>query len=231
MIKHAVEELAPLVGTRPACRALGVAPATIYRRRRPVQPATRPRPRPRPARSLSPAEREAVLEVLRSTVAEQLIAQALAQQQITRGQLTLHADRGSSMKSKPVAFLLADLGVTKTHSRPHTSNDNPYSEAQFKTLKYRPGFPERFGSIEVARDFCRPFFDWYNHTHRHSGIGLMAPASVHYGRAGALDGERARVLATAFAANPERFVRGVPVPPALPTAAWINRPSTQEVAR
>ena len=166
-----------------------------------------------------------------ATVAEQLIAQALAQQHVTRGQLTLHADRGSSMKSKPVAFLLADLGVTKTHSRPHTSNDNPYSEAQFKTLKYRPGFPERFGSIEVAKSFCRPFFDWYNHTHRHSGIGLMAPASVHYGRAGALHAERARVLATAFAANPERFVRGVPAPPALPTAAWINRPSTQEVAR
>jgi putative transposase len=135
------------------------------------------------------------------------------------------------MRSKPVAFLLADLGVTKTHSRPYTSTDNPYSEAQFKTMKYRPGFPERFGSIEVAKSFCRPFFDWYNHTHRHSGIGLMTPAAVHYGRAGALHDERARVLAAAFSANPERFVRGVPMPPALPTAAWINRPSTQEVAR
>jgi putative transposase len=164
-------------------------------------------------------------------IAEQLIAQAIAQQQITRGQLTLHADRGSSMRSKPVAFLLADLGVTKTHSRPYTSTDNPYSEAQFKTMKYRPGFPERFGSIEVARDFCRPFFDWYSHTHRHSGIGLMTPAAVHYGRAGALHAERAHVLASAYAANPERFVRGIPSPPALPTAAWINRPSTQEAAR
>lgn len=135
------------------------------------------------------------------------------------------------MRSKPVAFLLADLGVTKTHSRPYTSTDNSYSEAQFKTLKYRPGFPERFGSIEVARGFCRPFFDWYNNTHRHSGIGLMAPAAVHCGRADVLHAERARVLAAPFAATPERCVRGVPSPPALPCAAWINPPSTQEVAR
>ena len=135
------------------------------------------------------------------------------------------------MRSKPVAFLLADLGVTQTHSRPYTSTDNPYSEAQFKTMKYRPGFPERFGSIEVAKSFCRPFFDWYNHTHRHSGIGLMTPAAVHDGRAAVLHIERARVLAAAFAANPARFVRGAPLPPALPTAAWINQPNTQEVAR
>jgi putative transposase len=336
MIEQAVEELAPVVGTRPACRALGVAPATLYRRRQP--PASRPEPERAPApppRVLSSVEREAVLEVLRSerfvdaspaqvwatlldegrylcsqrtmyrllaehqevrerrdqlthpayakpellaerpnqvwswditkllgpakwtyyylyvildvfsryvvgwtvqqkesgTVAEQLIAQAVAQQQITRGELTLHADRGSSMRSKPVAFLLADLGVTKTHSRPYTSTDNPYSEAHFKTLKYRPGFPDRFGSMEVARTFCRPFFGWYNHTHRHSGIGLMTPAAVHYGRAEALHTERARVLAAAYAANPERFVRGVPAPPALPTAAWINPPAKPEAAR
>ena len=116
-------------------------------------------------------------------VAEALIAQACEQQQITREQLTVHADRGVPMRSKPVAFLLADLGVTKTHSRPYTSTDNPYSEAHFKTLKYRPEFPERFGTIEQARDFCGGFFHWYNHKHRHSGIGLMTPAAVHYGRA------------------------------------------------
>ncbi len=166
-----------------------------------------------------------------ATLAEQLLSATILAENVPAGQLTLHADRGSSMRSKPVAFLLADLGVTKTHSRPYTSTDNPYSEAQFKTLKYRPGFPERFGSIEVARSFCRPFFDWYSHTHRHSGIGLMTPAAVHYGRAGALYDERARVLATAFAANPQRFVRGLPLPPALPNAAWINPPCTPEVAR
>src|SRR5712691_5650338 len=125
------------------------------------------------------------------------------------------------MRSKPVAFLLADLGVLKTHSRPYTSMDNPYSEAQFKTLKYRPEFPDRFDSIEHARDFCRGFFHWYNHQHRHSGIGLMTPATVHHGRAHALHRKRQRVLAAAYAATPERFVRGTPTPPMLPSAAWI----------
>ncbi len=162
-----------------------------------------------------------------ATVAEQLIAQAAQQQRIQPGQLTVHADRGSSMTSKPVAFLLADLCVTKTHSRPYTSSDNPDSETHFKTLKYRPGFPDRFGSIEQARAFCRPFFAWYNHQHRHCGIGLMTPESVHYGRAAALHEERVRVLAAAHAATPQRFVRGVPRPPELPAAAWINRPTTQ----
>jgi transposase InsO family protein len=114
-------------------------------------------------------------------LAKALIGQAAEQQQITRGQLTVHADRGTAMRSKPVAFLLADLGVLKTHSRPYTSTDNPYSEAQFKTLKYRPEFPDRFENIEGARAFCRRFFDWYNHQHRHSGIGLMTPAAVHHG--------------------------------------------------
>ena len=123
--------------------------------------------------------------------AEQLIAQTLEKQQIARDQLTIHADRGSSMTSKPVALLLAGLGVAKTHSRPYTSTDNPYSEAQFRTLKYRPGFPSRFDSIEHARAFCRQFFDWYNHEHRHSGIGLMTPAAVHFGRARALHDDRA----------------------------------------
>src|SRR5215213_8363548 len=303
MIEQTVEELTPLIGTRPACRALGAPPATIYRRRRPRE-SRPPRPRSAPARALSAAEREAVLELLHSPrfvdcspaqvwatllderrylasertmyrllaangelrerrdqlrhpayqrpellaerpnevwswdiskllgpakwtyfylyvildvfsryavgwtvqhresahVAEQLIAQAAEQQQITRGQLTVHADRGSSMTSKPVALLLCDLGVLKTHSRPYTSTDNPYSEAQFRTLKYRPGFPERFDSIEHARAFCREFFDWYNHQHRHSGIGLMTPAAVHHGRAEALHAERQRVLAAAYAA-------------------------------
>lgn len=158
-------------------------------------------------------------------LAERLIAETIAKQAIPAGQLTLHADRGSSMTSKPVAFLLADLGVTKTHSRPHVSNDNPYSEAQFKTLKYRPGFPDRFTSLEEARAFCQDFFRWYNAEHRHAGIGLLAPEVVHYGQAQATYDARAQVLATAYAAHPERFVRQAPCPPQLPTAAWINPPT------
>jgi len=162
-------------------------------------------------------------------LAKALIAQSAEQQQIGRGQLTVHADRGSAMRSKPVAFLLADLGVLKTHSRPYTSTDNPYSEAQFKTLKYRPEFPDRFQNMEQARAFCRQFFDWYNHSHRHSGIGLMTPAAVHYGQAQALHAKRQRVLDAAYAATPERFVRRPPTPPGLPTAAWVNKP-TEEIA-
>ncbi|MGO9319343.1 MAG: IS3 family transposase [Solirubrobacteraceae bacterium] len=332
MIEQTVDELTPLVGTRPACRALGASHATIYRRRRPPEPRPR-RPRRVPARALSDAEREAVLDVLHSPrfvdcspaqvwatlldegrylasertfyrllaarhgrvrerrdqlthpayerpellaerpnelwswdisklkgpakwtcfhlyvildvfsryavgwtvahresaeLAKALIAQAAEQQRVQRGQLTVHADRGIAMRSKPVAFLLADLGVLKTHSRPYTSTDNPYSEAQFKTLKYRPEFPERFENIEQARAFCRRFFDWYNHQHRHSGIGLMTPAAVHHGRAKTLHAERQRVLQAAYASTPERFVRRPPRPPALPTAAWINKPNTQE---
>jgi len=334
MIEQTVEELAPIVGTRPACRALGASPATIYRRRRPPQP--RPaRPRATPARALSAAEREAVLAELHcerfidsapaavwatlldegrylasqrtmyrllaakhgdvrerraqlthppyaapellaeapnevwswditklkgpatwttfqlyvildvfsryvvgwtvqhresGLVAKDLIAQTCEQQHVARDQLTVHADRGSSMRSKPVAFLLADLGVLKTHNRPYTSSDNPYSEAQFKTLKYRPDFPARFDSIEHARSFCRSFFSWYNGVHCHSAIGLMTPATVHHGRAEAVHADRARVLDAAYAANPERFVRHPPRPPALPTAAWINKPKTEEAA-
>jgi putative transposase len=334
MIEQTIEELTPIVGTRPACRALGAAPATIWRRRTPPPPRPK-RPRPAAARALSEHERQEVLDVLHSErfvdsspaqvyatlldqgrylasertmyrlleakhggvgerrdqlthpayakpellaerpnelwsweitkllgpakwtyfylyvildvfsryavgwtvqhretaqLAKALIGQACEQQQITREQLTVHADRGSSMISKPVAMLLADLGATKTHSRPYTSTDNPYSEAQFKTLKYRPEFPERFDSIEQARAFCRTFFDWYNHQQRHSGIGLMTPAAVHYGRATELHAERQRVLAAAYAATPERFVQGAPKPPTLPTAAWINKPTAQEVA-
>ncbi len=334
MIEQTVEDLTPIVGTRPACRALGASPATIYRRRRP--PAPRPtRPRPAPTRALTDIERETVLDVLHSErfvdcspaqvwatlldegrylasertfyrllaaqhggvrerrdqrthpayskpellaehpnevwswdisklkgpakwtyyylyvildvfsryavgwtvqhresaqLAKALIAQAAGQQNITQGQLTVHADRGSSMTSKPVAFLLADLGILRSHNRPYTSTDNPYSEAHFKTLKYRPEFPRRFENIEGARAFCRTFFHWYNHQHRHSGIGLMTPAAVHYGRAQELHADRQRVLSAAYAQTPERFVRRPPRPPALPTAAWINKPTTEEPA-
>lgn len=334
MIEATVEELTPLIGTRPACRALGAAPATIYRRRTPPAPRP-PRPRAPSSRALSGAERAGVLAQLHSErfvdsapaqvyatlldegtylasertmyrvlarehgsvrerrdqlqrpayaapellaerpnelwswditklkgsakwsyfylyvildvysryavgwtvqhrenaqVAKALIAQAVEQQNIEPGTLTVHADRGSSMTSKPVAFLLADLGVTKTHSRPYTSTDNPYSEAAFKTMKYRPTFPARFERIEQAREHSRGFFDYYNHHHRHSGLGLMTPAAVHHGQAEALHAERARVLAAAYAARPERFVRHAPTPPALPTAAWINKPTNQETA-
>jgi putative transposase len=163
-------------------------------------------------------------------LAKALIGQSVDQQRIVRGQLTVHADRGTAMTSKPVAFLLADLGVLKTHSRPYTSTDNPYSEAQFKTLKYRPEFPDRFDSIDHARAFCRTFFDWYNSHHRHSGIGLMTPSAVHHGHASELHAERQRVLTTAYTATPERFVRRPPAPPELPTAVWINKPDSQEAA-
>ena len=331
MIEQTVEQLTPLIGTRPACRVLGAAPATIYRRRRPPEP--RPAtPRRAPVRSLSQTERDAVLTELHSPrfvdaspaavwatlldegrylasertmyrllaahgetrerrdqlthptyqrpellaespnevwswditkllgpakwtyyylyvildvfsrytvgwtvqyresgqIAKQLITQAIEQQAIARDTLTIHADRGSSMTSKPVAFLLADLGVTKTHNRPYTSTDNPYSESQFKTFKYRPGFPRRFDSIEHARAFCREFFPWYNHQRRHSGIGLMAPADVHTGRAHHVHAERVRVLDAAYNATPERFVRRPPRPPAVPTAAWINKPDQED---
>ena len=334
MIERTVEELTPIIGTRPACRAVGASVATVYRRRRPPEPRVR-RPRPAPARALTPPEHEAVLEVLHSErfvdvspeetyatlldegtylcstrtmyrileakhggvrerraqlthpayakpellaerpnelwswdvsklkgpakwtwfylyvildvfsryvvgwavqyrengqLAKALIEQATDQQKITPKVLTLHADRGAPQRAKPVAFLLADLGITKTHSRPYTSSDNPYSESNFKTLKYRPEFPERFDDIEHARAHCRQFFHWYNQAHRHSGIGLMAPAAVHHGQAPALHAARARVLQAAFARNPERFVRKPPVPPELPTAAWINKPDTKEVA-
>jgi Transposase and inactivated derivatives len=334
MIERTVEELTPIIGTRPACRAVGASVATIYRRRRPPQPR-RTRPRPTPDRALSEPERERVLEVLHSErfvdvspeetyatlldegtylcstrtmyrilaarhggvrerrdqlthpayakpellaerpnelwswdvsklkgpakwtwfylyvildvfsryivgwtvqyrengqIAKALIEQATCQQQITPKILTLHADRGGPMRSKPVAFLLADLGVTKTHSRPYTSSDNPYSEANFKTLKYRPEFPDRFNSLEYARAHCRVFVDWYNHVHRHSGIGLMTPAAVHHGQAQQLYDQRAVVLSEAYTRNPERFVRKPPAPPELPTAAWINKPETKEVA-
>jgi putative transposase len=329
MIAATVEELTPIIGTRPACRALGASPATIYRRRRPPQPRT-PKPRLTPARALSEPERARVLDVLHcerfvdvspeetwatlldegtylcsprtmyrilaahhggvrdrrnqlthpayakpellaqrpnelwswdisklkgpakwtyyylyvmldvfsryvvgwtvqyrenGQLAKELIEQATEQQKITPGLLTLHADRGGPMRGKPVAFLLADLGVTKTHSRPYTSTDNPYSEAHFKTLKYRPEFPQRFDSIEHARAHCRAFFHWYNHEHRHTGIGLMTPAAVHHGKAPQLHAIRARVLDAAYQRHPDRFVRRAPTPPELPAATWINKPA------
>lgn len=161
-----------------------------------------------------------------SALAKRLIAETCEKQNVQPGQLTIHADRGASMKSKPVALMLADLGVTKTHSRPHVSDDNPYSESQFKTLKYRPDFPDRFGSIQDARAFCQGFFAWYNCEHRHGGIGLLTPEMVHYGKAEEVIDQRRIVLASAFEAHPERFVGGLPTPPPLPEAAWINKPKS-----
>jgi putative transposase len=161
-----------------------------------------------------------------AVLAERLLAATCAKQPILPGILTVHADRGSSMTSKPVAFLLADLGVTKTHARPHVSNDTPDSESQFKTLKYRPGVPDRFGSIQDARAFLKQFFGWYNPAHRHAGIAMMTPEAVHYGHAAQLHQARARVLAGAYAAHPERLVRKPPAPTPLPVAVWINRPES-----
>jgi len=157
-------------------------------------------------------------------LAKRLIHWTVRRQKVPPGQLTLHADRGSAMTSKPVAFLLADLSVTKTHSRPHVSNDNPYSEAHFKTLKYRPDFPDRFGSIQDARAFCVDFVAWYNEQHRHSGLGYLTPADVHFGRAGDRHHRRSRTLEAAFAEHPERFPNGRPRPRPLPSEVWINRP-------
>jgi putative transposase len=159
-----------------------------------------------------------------AALAERLLADTITAQGIDAGQLTVHADRGTSMTSKPVAMLLADLGVTRSHSRPHVSDDNPYSESQFKTLKHHPTFPDRFGCIQDARAFCQRFFGWYNHEHRHSGIALLTPADVHYGRADQVITARAAVLEGAYAAHPERFVHKPPQPPRLPEAVWINKP-------
>ena len=157
-----------------------------------------------------------------------LFDDAIAKHNVPPGQLTLHADRGGPMKAKATALLLADLGVTRSHNRPHTSNDNPFSESHFKTLKYQPRFPQRFGCIEDARSFCRPFFDWYNQDHHHAGIGLMTPDQVHYGQTDAVHAARQATLAIAFRANPERFVNKPPAPPDKPTAAWINPPTPKK---
>ncbi len=329
MIDAAVGELAPVVGVRRACAAVGEAQARWYRRHRQSPPTPRPDrvPAPQP-RALSEVERKQLREVLNSEdhvdeapatvyakllddgvylasvstmyrvlrahdevherrrqathppakkpelvanapnevwswditklrgrakwtwfylyviidifsryvpgwmlahaenagLAEALLGDTVTKQGIAHGQLTLHADRGSPMVAKPVAFLLAELGVTKSYSRPRCSNDNPYSESQFRTLKYRPAFPDRFGSFADAHAFCGRFFGWYNDEHRHSGIGLHTPADVHHGRAVAVRQKRAAVLNAAYVEHPERFVRKPPQPPALPAAAWINPP-------
>jgi putative transposase len=164
------------------------------------------------------AERES------ATLAEELIAATCIRQNIEPGQLTIHADRGSSMTSKPVALLMADLGVTKTHSRPHVSNDNPFSESQFKTLKYRPDYPERFGCQLDARTWATAFFQWYNYEHHHSAIALLTPADVHFGRAQTILDQRQQVLHAAYLKTPERFVKGRSIPPQVPPAVWINPP-------
>jgi transposase InsO family protein len=322
----AAEELAQSVGIAPACAALAVSRASLYRRRRPHPPT--PRPRPRPARALSPQERETALAVLRSerfadrapaqvyatlldegtylcsirtfyrlleqnhevrerrdqlrhpsyrkpellatapnqlwswditkllgpakwtyyylyvlldvfsryvvgwmlahqesaALASRLINASCDKHSISPSQLTLHSDRGPAMISQPVAHLLAALGVTKSLSRPHVSNDNPFSEAHFKTLKYCPEFPDRFGSFQDALAFCHPFFDFYNHHHRHSAIGLLTPFAVHYGSAPQILADRKRTLLHAYANHPERFVLRPPQPPPLPSAVWINPP-------
>jgi putative transposase len=157
-------------------------------------------------------------------LAKRLIEESCKKQCIPPGQLTLHADRGTSISSKPVAFLLADLGVTKTHSRPHVSDDNPYSESQFRTMKYRPEFPDRFGCIQDSRAFSQGFFRWYNEEHRHSSLGLLTPAMVHYGQAESVLQQRQAVLDVAYQLHPERFVRSAPKPPVLPSEVWINKP-------
>ena len=161
-------------------------------------------------------------------LAKRLIGETVEKQGVTQDQLIIHSDRGPSMKSQGVAQLLGSLGITKSHSRPHVSNDNPFSESQFKTLKYRPDFPSRFGSQEDAHEFCRGFFTWYNDEHYHSGIGLLTPVSVHYGQADEILEKRQVVLDAAYASSPERFVNKVPSPPDVPSAVWINPPRTTD---
>ena len=157
-------------------------------------------------------------------LAERLVTDSLHRQGISRDQVTLHADRGPSQTAKSLALLLADLGVRKSHNRPYTSNDNPFSEAQFKTMKYHPSFPDRFGSLADSRSFCAPFMTWYCTEHRHSSLAYLTPADVHYGRAEQILQQRAEVLRAAFEANPERFKGRMPRPGKLPEAVWINPP-------
>ncbi len=158
-------------------------------------------------------------------LASKLIRETVEKQGTCEDDLIVHSDRGPSMTSHSVTQLLISLGITKSHSRPHVSNDNPFSESQFKTMKYRPEFPDRFGCYEDGLSFCRQFFNWYNDEHYHSGIGFVTPASLHYGEAPAVVASRAHTLELAYTSHPERFVKGVPQPPKLPTAVWINPPS------
>lgn len=159
-------------------------------------------------------------------LARRLIRETCQKQDVSAEQLTIHSDRGPSMTSQTVAQLLATLGVVKSHSRPHVSNDNPFSESQFKTLKYRPDFPDRFASFEHGHGFCVPFFDWYNNQHYHAGLGLLTPAMVHHGQADNVLASRRNALIAAYAAHPQRFVRRPPEPLAPPRAVWINPPPT-----
>ena len=163
-------------------------------------------------------------------LAAKLIEETCARHGVVAGQLTLHADRGASMTSKAVAFLLADLGVTKTHSRPHVSDDNPYSESQFKTMKYRPDFPDRFGDVLAARSHCRDFFAWYNDDHHHAGIAYLTPTDVHHGHVAARVAQRQAALDKAFLAHPERFPNGKPVAASPPKQVGINLPATASPA-
>jgi len=162
-----------------------------------------------------------------AVLAKILIRESCLKQNIQPGQLIIHADRGSSMKSKTVAELLIDLGITKSHSRPYVSNDNPFSEAQFKTLKYCPEFPERFGPAQEARDFCQFFFIDYNSVRHHTGLALMTPEQVHYGMADAIYQFRTTILNSAFEQHPERFKNKLPKPPSLPEAVYINKPKKE----
>jgi putative transposase len=166
-----------------------------------------------------------------AVLAKELIQQSCQNQEIDPDTLTIHSDRGGPMTARSLALLLSDLGVTKSHSRPHVPDDNPYSEAQFKTMKYRPEFPDRFGCPEDVRGWGRTFFSWYNFEHHHTGLGLMTPAIVHYGQAPQVQAQRQRVLDEAYAAHPERFVRGLPSAPTLPEAVWINKPKIENLAR
>lgn len=168
------------------------------------------------------AERES------ATLAKRLIEECCRKQNVDRNQLTIHADRGSAMRSKTVAQLMADLGITKTHSRPYVSNDNPYSEAQFKTLKYHHSFPGQFGSLEDARSFLKVFFLWYNNQHRHSGIAMMTALDVHTGNSSSIRQQRQQVLHQAYRQHPQRFVKGQPQTQSLPKAVWINKPQQEE---
>jgi putative transposase len=169
-----------------------------------------------------------IAEVESAELAEQLISESCTKQGVVRGQLTIHADNGGPMTAKSVALLMADLGVSKSHSRPYQSNDNPYSEAHFKTLKYRPDYPVRFGSLADARTWARRFFAWYNHEHHHSGLALLTPFDVHHGWTDLVLSQRQAVLQQAYAAHPERFVHGAPVPARPPEAAWINPPQATD---
>lgn len=164
-----------------------------------------------------------------AALAQELVATTCQRQGIARQQLILHADNGGPMRAKSLALLLDDLGVSASHSRPHTSDDNPFSEAQFKTLKYHPGYPDRFGSIQDARAWARPFFDWYNDDHYHTGLNLLTPSSVHYGQAEPIRQQRQTVMNAAYAAHPERFSKGLPVVAAPPKAVWINPPSRPDL--